>query len=248
MVITELVCYLQQYLQVDKFQDYCPNGLQVAGREDLKLLVSAVTASQQAIELAIARRADALLVHHGYFWKGEAQPIIGIKKQRLQRLLEHKINLLAYHLPLDAHPEVGNNAQLARLLGCSIEGYFAEQNLACYGTLAQPCRLAYLCDHLEQTLARKPCCIGDAQRSVKKIAWCSGGAPHFFELAIAMGCDVYISGEASEPNYHAAIESGVAFIAAGHHATERYGVQALGEHLAQRFGVQHHYVELENPF
>ncbi len=242
-----LDAYLSDYLQVPDFRDYCPNGLQVEGREEITRLVTGVTASAALIEAAVAAGADALIVHHGYFWRGEDGRITGMRRRRIGLLLEHDLNLFAYHLPLDAHPEIGNNATLAKRLGLTPAGRFGEQNVGVHGTLAAATTLAQFSELISQQVARPPLVIGDAARPVRRVAWCTGGAQGLVEQAIALGVDAYISGEISEQTVHAARESGVAYIAAGHHATERYGVQALGEHLSQRFGLRHRFIEIENP-
>lgn len=242
-----LDAYLADYLQVPDFRDYCPNGLQVEGRAEIAHIVSGVTASAALVEAAIAAGADALVVHHGYFWRGEDGRITGMRRRRIGLLLEHDLNLFAYHLPLDVHPEVGNNAMLARRLGLTPAGCFGEQNIGVHGTLAAAATLAQFSALIGEQIARPPLVIGDPARPLRRVAWCTGGAQGLFEQAIALGVDAYISGEISEQTVHAARESGVAYIAAGHHATERYGVQALGEHLAQRFGLRHRFVDIENP-
>lgn len=243
----ELDAYLNRFLEVPKFQDYCPNGLQVEGRAEVRKIVSGVTASLALLEAAVAADADALLVHHGYFWKSEDARLVGPKRRRIALLLEHNLNLFAFHLPLDAHPAVGNNAELARRLGFEVEGWFGEQNTAAFGRLQQPATLADLAFEVGARLAREPLVIGDAARPVTRIAWCTGAAQGYLEEAVALGVDAYLSGEASEQTVHLARESGVAFIAAGHHATERYGVQALGRHLAERFGLEHQFIDIPNP-
>lgn len=243
----ELVDYLDGLLVPGRFRDYCPNGLQVEGRGDVLRLVAGVTASQELVDVAVARNADAILVHHGYFWKGEDGRITGIRRKRLASLLTNDINLLAYHLPLDAHPELGNNAQLAQRLGWLAEGRFGEQDIAWLGCLAAPCPLAALTADVARELGRAPLVIGEADRTIRRIGWCSGGAQGYFEQAIALGVDAYLSGEISEQTVHLARESGVAYIAAGHHATERYGVQALAAHLTQQFGIACEFVDLDNP-
>ncbi len=244
---TVLDAYLADYLQVPDFRDYCPNGLQVEGRREVQRIVTGVTASAALIEAAVAAKADALIVHHGYFWRGEDGRITGMRRRRIGRLLEHDINLFAYHLPLDVHPEVGNNAALARLLGLTGAGRFGEQSIGVYGTIAAETTLAQFADLIEGKLQRAPQVIGDSARPVRRVAWCTGAAQGLFEQAIALGVDVYVSGEISEQTVHAARESGVAYVAAGHHATERYGVQALGEHLTQHFGLQHRFIDIANP-
>ena len=247
----ELASYLNGMLVPERFHDYCPNGLQVEGRTEIRRVVCGVTASRALIEAAIARDADALLVHHGWFWKNEDGRVTGFRKQRLQALLAHDINLFAYHLPLDAHPESGNNAQLAQRLGWTITGRFAEQEigfLGAPGAVTQKLTFARdIAANVAAVLGREPLLIGDPERAVRTVAWCSGGAQGYFEQAIMAGADLYLSGEISEQTVHLARESGVSYIAAGHHATERYGVQALGQHLAQHFGLTHQFVDIENP-
>ncbi len=243
----ELVSYLDRLLEPTKFKDYCPNGLQVEGRAEVRRIVAGVTASQALLDAAVARGADAILVHHGYFWKGDDGRVTGIRRQRLGTLIKHDINLLAYHLPLDAHPEFGNNAQLALRLGWVPEGRFGEQDIAWLGRLAEPADLATVSGNVERLLGRVPLVIGEAGRPVRRIAWCTGGAQGYFEQAIALGVDAYVSGEISEQTVHLARESGVAYIAAGHHATERGGVQALAAHLRERLGLDCEFVDIENP-
>lgn len=243
----ELVGYLDELLVPGKFRDYCPNGLQVEGRAEITRIVAGVTASQDLLDAAVALHADAILVHHGYFWKGEDGRVTGIRRQRLATLLANDINLLAYHLPLDAHPELGNNAQLARLLGFVPESRFGEQDIAWLGALAEPCDLSTLTARVSAVLGRQPLVIGGDDRMIRRIGWCSGGAQGYFEQAIALGVDAYLSGEISEQTVHLARESGVAYLAAGHHATERYGVQALAGHLARQFGIACEFVDLDNP-
>lgn len=269
----DLTEFLSGILMPERFRDYCPNGLQVEGRAEVRRIVCGVTANQALIEAAIACDADALLVHHGWFWKNEDGRLTGFRKQRLQSLLAHDINLFAYHLPLDAHAELGNNAQLARRLGWTTTGRFAEQEIGFLGVpaavtpapttrprsgqdpLAKPDSLdaaggtlaSDIARRVEQVLGRTPLLAGDAQREVRTIAWCSGGAQGYFEQAIVAGADLYVSGEISEQTVHLARESGVPYLAAGHHATERYGVMALGAHLAEQCGIDCDYVEIENP-
>ena len=243
----ELTRYLDQLLDPARFRDYCPYGLQVEGRSEVRRLVAGVTASQALVDVAIARDADALLVHHGWFWRGEDRRVAGVRKTRLQSLLRNDINLIAYHLPLDGHAEFGNTAQLARHFGWSVEGRFGEQEVGWYGQLAQPTTLADLTRMIGADLHRVPQVIGDPAQRVIRIAWCSGGAQSLFDEALALGVDAYLSGEISEPNVHLARESGVAYLAAGHHATERYGVQALAAQVAERFGIECEFVDIDNP-
>jgi dinuclear metal center YbgI/SA1388 family protein len=244
---TELDAYLHQYLEVARFRDYCPNGLQVEGRAAVTRIVTGVTASLELLRSAIDERADAVLVHHGYFWRGEDSRIVGIRRSRIALLLENDVNLYAYHLPLDAHAQVGNNAALARVLGFATTGRFGEQDLGFHGEPDDDVTLGSLAARIEERLGRAPVVVGDASRRVRRIAWCTGAAQGYLEDAVNLGVDAYLSGEISEQTVHLARESGVAYIAAGHHATERYGVQALGAHLAERFGLEHRFVDISNP-
>jgi dinuclear metal center YbgI/SA1388 family protein len=243
----ELQRYMDALLEVGRFKDYCPNGLQVEGRSEIRRIVCGVTACQALLDEAVARQADAVLVHHGYFWKGEDGRITGMRRQRLATLIKHDINLFAYHLPLDAHPELGNNARLAEVLDCVPEGRFGEQELGWLGSLPHPLPLGEFARHIGQRVGRGPLVLGDETRLVRRVAWCSGGAQGFFEQAIAQSVDCYVSGEVSEQTTHLARESGVAYLAMGHHASERYGVQALGRHLAEQFGLEVSFVEIPNP-
>ena len=247
MLLYELRDYIASLLDVSRFRDYCPNGVQVEGRAEVRRIASGVTASQRLLEAASAWGADAILVHHGYFWRNEDAAITGIKKQRIAHLLQHDISLLAYHLPLDAHIELGNNAQLGQRLGFVQQGRFGEQGIACYGELASGQTLSQLSKTISDTLQREPQVIGQSDRAIRRIAWCTGAAQGYFEEAVALGVDAFLTGEISEQNVHVAHETGVAFLAAGHHATERYGVQALGAHLATQFGIEHHFFDMDNP-
>lgn len=243
----ELVRYLDDFLMAAKFRDYCPNGLQVEGRREIRRLVAGVTASQALLDAAVARGADAVLVHHGYFWKGEDGRITGIRRRRLATLLANDLNLLAYHLPLDAHPEQGNNAQLAARLGWVADGRFGDQDIAWLGTASQVETAGQLAERLTTVLGREPLLVGPVERPVRRVAWCSGGAQGYFEQAIALGVDLYVSGEISEQTVHLARENGIPYLACGHHATERYGVEALAGHLAERFGLECTFVDIPNP-
>ncbi|MBX9849160.1 MAG: Nif3-like dinuclear metal center hexameric protein [Rhodocyclaceae bacterium] len=247
MLRDELRAYLDSLLEAARFRDYCPNGLQVEGKSEVRRVLCATTASQAVIDAAIAWQADAILVHHGWFWKGEDGRVTGFRKQRMASLLSHDINLFAYHLPLDAHSALGNNAQLAEKFGWVVDGNFGEQNIGFLGTPAAPLSAAALAAQVGTALGRVPQLLGDPERMVKRIAWCSGGAQGYFEQAIAAGADVFLSGEVSEQTYHLALETGIPYIAAGHHATERYGVQALATHLTALHGLECRYLELDNP-
>lgn len=248
--LSELTSYTNKLLNVSQFKDYCPNGLQIEGRADIKKMVSGVTACQALINVAIEKEADALLVHHGYFWKNENSVITGVKKKRIQALLANDISLLAYHLPLDAHKELGNNVQLAKRLGFSTEGWFGGrkgQEIACHGILESASSAEQLQQSISAVLHREALHIPGSDKEIKSIAWCTGAAQSYIEDAIELGVDAYISGEVSESTVHAARESGVHFFSCGHHATERYGVQALAEHLSERFAVSHEFVDINNP-
>ena len=233
-------------LDINRFRDYCPNGLQVEGRAEIHHVVTGVTASLALLEAAIAAGADMVLVHHGYFWRGEDPRVVGARRRRLKLLLDHDINLFAYHLPLDAHPELGNNAQLAKRLGLTADSRFDEQDLGWLGSTAAR-TVGELAAIVEQALQRKPMLIGDPAQPIARVAWCTGAAQNAFGQAIDAGASVYLSGEISEQTVHLARESGVAYLACGHHATERYGVQALGEYLKQRFDIRHSFIDIDNP-
>lgn len=237
-------------LQPERFRDYGPNGLQVEGRLPVRKIVSGVTASRALIEAAIAAQADAIFVHHGLFWRGQDGRVTGWMKQRLALLLAHDINLYAYHLPLDAHPELGNNAQLGRRLGLQAHSRFGEQDLGFLGRRADGAayaNAAELAQQVERTLGRSVTVVATGSSAIENIAWCSGGAQGYFEAAIAAGADAFITGEISEPQAHYARESGVAFIACGHHASERYGAPAVAAHVAGQLGLVHEFIEIDNP-
>jgi len=243
----DLLACLDKLLEPGRFKDYCPNGLQVEGREQVSTLVTGVTASLALLEAAADAGADAVLVHHGYFWKDEDPRITGSRRARLSFLLSHGLNLFAYHLPLDAHPELGNNAQLARRLGLHVDGQTGNQDLLWHGRPQQAVSLGEFAGQVARALDRAPLVIGDPDLRLKRIAWCTGGAQGYFEAATLLGVDGFVTGEISEQQVHLSREAGVAFIAAGHHATERYGVQAVGAHLAAMHGLVHHHIEIENP-
>lgn len=246
----ELETYLERLLEPGRFEDYCPNGLQVEGRDPIVKMVGGVSACQALLDVAVEEGADAVLVHHGYFWKGEDARAIGIKRRRLVTLLTNEINLFAYHLPLDAHPEFGNNVRLADLLGIEVEGSLggaSHGGLVLAGRLSPPLKGAELARLIAKRLGREPLHIGDADGCVETLAWCTGAAQSFIGQAVAAGVDAYITGEVSEPTVHTAREEGIQFYAAGHHATERYGVQALGRHLQARFGIDFSFVDIANP-
>ena len=250
--LSTLLRSLDERLKPSKFKDYCPNGLQVEGRKEVRKVVSGVTACHALIERALDENADMILVHHGFFWKGEDPCIVSAKKKRLALLLKNDISLVAYHLPLDAHPELGNNACLANKLGFRITGALVagdEPAVGFAGELIEPCTAAELSEKIAVQLQRQPMLIKGHDRGdkIRSIAWCSGAAQGYIDQAIAQGVDAYLSGEVSEHTVHSARENGIHYFAAGHHATERYGVQALGEYLAQKFAVTHHFIDIDNP-
>jgi dinuclear metal center YbgI/SA1388 family protein len=241
-----LSTYLSTLLSVDDFKDYCPNGLQIEGKNEIRKLATAVTASKAAIDAATAWGADALIVHHGFFWRNEPLPLVGQKGARIRCAMKADLNIFAYHLPLDAHQTLGNNAQLAKLLDIEDDGSDASR-IWRTGQLDAPLSLDGFVDRIRRNLRREPQVLLGAAKEIKRIAWCSGAAQSYFAQAIDAGVDVFITGEVSESCYHLARESGVHYIAAGHHATERYGVQALGQLLAETFALEHQYIELNNP-
>ena len=248
--LSQLLAWLDRLLEPSALSDYCPNGLQVEGRPTIRRIVTGVTASQALIDAAVAQQADALLVHHGYFWKGEPAVLTGMKKRRLATLLKHDINLLAYHLPLDVHPEVGNNAQLGRLLGIRqimpLAGV-SPTGLVMQGELDKTLAPMQLKTRLEHLLARPVLCEQVSDRPVQRLAWCSGGGQHFIEQAAMAGADAFVTGEVSEQTIHIAREMNIHFFAAGHHATERYGIRALGDKLSAELKLDVTFIDIDNP-
>jgi len=247
VALTTLVESIDSLLDVARFKDYAPNGLQVEGKSDVQRIISGVTASKALIDAAIEAKADAILVHHGWFWRGEDQRIVGMKRHRVKALLDHDISLLGYHLPLDAHPELGNNAQLAKQLGFISEGVMNAEGVGNYGHLEKPMTTSELSAYMQQQLNRTPTVVTAGDHPIKTIAWCTGGAQSYIQQAIALGVDAYVSGEISEQTTHEARENGIHYFAAGHHATERYGAPALGEYLAQQFDMNHQFIDIDNP-
>jgi dinuclear metal center YbgI/SA1388 family protein len=249
VALQELVAYINQLLEIDAFSDYCPNGLQVQGSDMVSKIITGVTASEALIDEAIRLNADAILVHHGYFWKGESEAIVGMKAKRIRKLMQHNINLIAYHLPLDAHVDFGNNVQLARVLGFEIKGGLDDslRPIGLIGELQQSISAKQLLDDIGIKLQRRGLLIGDAESKISSVAWCTGAAQSYIEKAAAKGIDCFISGEISEQTVHIAREMGIAYIACGHHATERYGIKALGEHLSERFALGCEFVDINNP-
>lgn len=246
----ELLDHLDEVFQAVAVRDYSPNGLQVEGRPVIRRMMTAVTASQTIVDEAVRRGVDALLVHHGYFWKGEDQRVVGMKKRRLAALLKADINLIAWHLPLDLHQEFGNNVVLGQQLGWPLQGWggnYEGKPIIGWHDLPEPLGAEAIAARITERLGRQPLLVGALDRPVRRIAWCTGGAQDYLQDAIDLGADCFISGEISERTTHLARESGVIYVAAGHHATERGGVQALGRHLAERFGIEVEFVDDPNP-
>ncbi|MDR3157606.1 MAG: Nif3-like dinuclear metal center hexameric protein [Zoogloeaceae bacterium] len=247
----ELENLLNALLESAKFTDYSPNGLQVEGRAEIRRAIVGVSASQALIDAAAKRGADAIIAHHGFFWKGENPCLVGYRRQRVAALIAHDLNLFAYHLPLDAHPELGNNAQWAKAMGWRVRGRFGRQDAGFWGELPKPCRLAELAARLARTLGRPPLVIGAENRRVQRLAWCSGGAQGYIEDVLALaettGIDAYLSGEISEQTPHIARESRIAYLACGHHASERFGPRALAAWLQANAGLDCEFIDCPNP-
>ena len=246
----ELERLLNEKLSTDRINDYAPNGLQVEGKAEIKKIITGVTASQALIDYAVAQQADAVLVHHGYFWKSENPCIRGMKGKRIKTLLVNDINLYGYHLPLDVHPELGNNAKLAQLLGIGdlqpLEN--STTSIPVWGMLKEPVTAEEFAQRIEQVLHRKPLiCTENGPHLIRKVSICTGGGQGYIDLAAAQGCDAFITGEVSEQTIHSAREQGIHFFAAGHHATERYGIKALGEWLAAEYGLDVEFKDIDNP-
>ncbi|OED41101.1 Nif3-like dinuclear metal center hexameric protein [Endozoicomonas sp. (ex Bugula neritina AB1)] len=250
ILLKDFVKLIDEELQPWQFKDYCPNGLQVEGSENISKLVTGVTACMDLIDRAVALKADAILVHHGYFWRGEDAVITGMKRRRIEMLLENEISLLAYHLPLDAHASMGNNAQLAQLMNWQMrEGLEsgARFPIGNWGTTSHPITLEELGQDIHQKLGRQPMLIPGGDHDIKTIAWCTGAAQSMIDKALDVGADAFVSGEISESTVHFARENGIHYISAGHHATERYGVQALAEWLVEQTGIEHEFVDINSP-
>lgn len=247
---SKLLAYLNQHLNVDMIGDYCPNGLQVEGQNDIQKIVTGVSASQALIDVAIEQQADTILVHHGYFWKNEAAPVVGMKRNRLKALLTHNINLIAYHLPIDCHAELGNNVQLATMLGLQdiapLSG-FKPSGIIMSGRLPTPCTGAELANQLEALLGRSVLHSAAKSTPIETVAICTGGGQSYIQDVADAEVDAFISGEVSEQTIHVSREMDIDFFAAGHHATERYGIKALGEHIQQQFALDVTFVDIDNP-
>ena len=250
VALTKLNEVLDALLEPQRFRDYAPNGLQVEGRPQVQRLVSGVTACQALIDAAVDWGADAILVHHGFFWRNESLALTGMKRRRVATLLDAGISLFGYHLPLDAHPQHGNNVRLAELLGIEVTGELQPMDVSAVGNigrLPQPTRVADFLTRVETVLGRPPLHVGNPDREVQRLAWCTGGAQSYIEAAVSAGADLYLTGEVSEQTVHVAREEGIEFVAAGHHATERYGVQAVAETVAQELGLEHRFIDIDNP-
>ena len=248
--LKKLTEYLNFSMEIEKFSDYCPNGLQIEGKEEIIRLATGVTASQALIDAAVDWGASAILVHHGYFWRGESPRLLGHKRKRLSTLLKNDISLFAYHLPLDAHPEYGNNVCFGRMLGIKEQEPLFKRpsdGFGNFGQLSSEIRIDELVDQIRSVTNREPLLIESSNSKVRRIAWCTGAAQANIYAAISVDADAYISGEVSEQTYHIAKEENISYIGAGHHATERYGVKALGEHLENRFGIEHKFIDIVNP-
>lgn len=241
-----LVDFCNDYLSVGDIKDYTVNGLQIAGGDEINKIITAVTASKNAIQYAIDNQAQGLLVHHGYFWKNENPLLVGMKGERIKLLMQNNINLLAYHLPLDIHPVIGNNVLLAKELGLS-DIHFLPDQLLLFGSL-NSWLLKDFVDLVSEKLNRKCLFVGDPNKIICKVALCTGSAHDYLLLANQYKADVFISGEYAERTYYEAIETGCAYISAGHHATERFGVMQLGNLLAEKFAINHHFFDEPNPF
>jgi len=249
-ILERLTDYINRTLDCSRFDDYAPNGMQVQGKVEIQTLISGVTASENFLDAAIAANADAVLVHHGYFWKGESPTITGMRHARISRLIKADVSLLAYHLPLDVHAEFGNNAQLGQKLGLVVDSRHMLSgipDLLWTGHLLTPMDAETFSAHVSKAVGRSVTAVGNPSDLIKTVAWCTGGAQRYIQDASKLGCDVYISGEISEQTTHEARELGLLYIAAGHHATERYGVQALGAHLASQFEIEHRFIDIDNP-
>lgn len=251
MELVQLMTELNAWMNPSAYKDYCPNGLQIEGCARIERIICGVTASESLIDHAIAHKAQAILVHHGYFWRGEAPVITGQKARRLKKIMQHDLSLIAYHLPLDVHPVLGNNATLANRLRFTVEGQVSAGDtpgLLWFGRLHEPMSSEQLTAHISCLLGRRPLLLGDSgSRLLRTIAWCTGGAQGYIDQAIGLGVDVYLSGEASEQTFHSAVESGIVYVGAGHHATERFGVQALGAKIQESSGIAVEYFEIDNP-
>jgi len=245
--LASLLDFVNEVLQPQRFQDYCPNGLQVEGRPEVRKIVTGVTACQALLDQAIDAQADVILVHHGFFWRGDDPCLTGRQRNRVKRLLQADVSLIAYHLPLDAHPELGNNVALAKVLDLLPENTLNEDGIGNIGCLTQSMKATEFAAHIHRRLGRKPLHIPADGEFIETVAWCSGAAQGYIDNAVAAGVSAYLSGEISEQTVHIAREENIHYFAVGHHASERYGVQVLGDFLAERFDLQHEFIDIDNP-
>lgn len=245
----ELVKYCADFFAHPHVNDYAPNGLQVSGSTKINKIVSGVTACQELLDCAVSENADLVLVHHGFFWKGEDPCLVGMHYKRIKTLLDNDINLLAYHLPLDCNKDLGNNVMLAKELGFVIDSVNNVDNMPLLfsGRLTEPMSAADLTKHINKKLQRAPTVVGDENNEIQTIAWCTGAAQDYILDAAKLGVDAYLSGEISERTTYCARENAITYFGCGHHATERYGVCALGEHLAEQFAIEHLFIDIDNP-
>lgn len=246
----ELTAFLDDYLACALFNDYSPNGMQIEGKSEIRRICTAVTACHDIIQRANHLKADALLVHHGYFWRGEAPVLTGMMRQRVGSIISHDLNLFAYHLPLDCHQDIGNNACIGRLLDVHDRSSHAVNkipDILWSGSFQSSVDSSALMQQLTHLLNRQPLHVSGSNKKIKRIAWCSGSAQDFIVDAHRLGVDAYISGEVSERTYYQAQELGIHYFACGHHATERFGIQALGRLLSERFALTHAFLDSDNP-
>ena len=248
--LNEIIQWCDQTLKSHEFKDYAPNGLQIEGTSEVKKILCAVTASQTAIDAAVAYGADLLLVHHGYFWKGEPYPITGMRGKRIKSLIQHDISLVGYHLPLDSHPTIGNNAAIADLL--ELEHIQAldpnERNpIGNIGYLKSAMSPEVFKQFASEKLGFDAIHLPADKTSIQKVGFCTGGAQDYIKKAADQDCDAYISGEVSERTFYEAQELNVHYYACGHHATEKYGVQRLAKAISEQFNIEYSYFELNNP-
>ena len=243
--ILELKNYCDNLLEIEKFKDYCPNGLQISGKNKIKKIVCGVSANLEFIKKSISKKTDAIFVHHGFFWKNENPCLVGIKKDRIAQILAKNISLFAYHIPLDAHNNLGNNYQIGKLLGIT-NTINVENSLLWCGNLEKKISQKEFISLVEKKISYKPTLFTKSNKKIKKIAWCTGAGQDFIEKAIDLGADIYLSGEVSERIPHIAYESNIIYCQAGHHATERYGIQALGKHISNKFSLDYEYIEIKN--
>lgn len=236
---------INEYLKINQYKDCVPNGLQVEGVSIVKKIITGVTASQDLIDQSIKLKTDAIIVHHGFFWKNEPVQILNMKKKRIKKLLCNNINLYSYHLPLDAHPIVGNNAQLGNLINIKKISYICP--ILPIGQLDKSIKPKKFRKKLQKKFKKKPFYIENKEKKIKKIAWCTGSGQNLLEKAAQAGADAFVTGEVSEKIFHIAKEMNINFYSLGHHTTEIYGIQALGEWLKKKYGFLVNFINIFNP-